>query len=248
MLGFLQCSQPYASMPNTCANRAERKTIVLFDVMSTLVEDPFHDVVKSFFNMTLKEFYSKTNPQTWIQFELGLVDETYLSTNYLKDGSFLDVEKMKKATQVRYRYVDGMERVLTLLREARVEVHIASNYPIWYKLVEDTVGLSKYVPWSFVSCDIGVRKPDPGFFKFIQKQLNRPAMEMILVDDKEENCEAALLMGMKAFHFRSECPKSRFSDPSSPMLRLAPLSNFSTATCSGGPEDLLVFLNEELKL
>ena len=52
-----------------------------------------------------------------------------------------------------YRFLDGIEELLQELKLAGVEMHIMSNYPVWYKRIEAKLVLTKFMPWTFVSCD-----------------------------------------------------------------------------------------------
>ena len=47
------------------------------------------------------------------------------------------------------------------LRDAGVAMHTLSNYAPWYRQIEQRLGLSRYLPWTFVSCETGSRKPEP---------------------------------------------------------------------------------------
>lgn len=51
-----------------------------------------------------------------------------------------------------YRYLDGMESLMARLQAAGYELHAITNYPIWYKLIEDKLQVSRYLRWSFISC------------------------------------------------------------------------------------------------
>ncbi len=54
-----------------------------------------------------------------------------------------------------------------------------------------------------VSCDNGLRKPDPEAFKLSAKHLNTNLSECIFVDDKQENLDAARELGMKTILFKN---------------------------------------------
>ena len=45
-----------------------------------------------------------------------------------------------------------MEALLGRLAAAGVQVHAFSNYPAWWRLIEDKLRLSRYLDWTFVSC------------------------------------------------------------------------------------------------
>ncbi|KAB1209517.1 hypothetical protein CJ030_MR6G007363 [Morella rubra] len=52
--------------------------ILLFDIMGTIVRDPFYEDVPAFFGMSLKELVECKHPTAWIQFEKGIIDEVHL--------------------------------------------------------------------------------------------------------------------------------------------------------------------------
>ncbi|KAG1331321.1 putative Haloacid dehalogenase-like hydrolase superfamily protein isoform 2 [Cocos nucifera] len=54
----------------------ERKLpVLLFDIMDTIVRDPFYHDVPSFFRMSMKELLETKHPTAWAEFEKGLIDE-----------------------------------------------------------------------------------------------------------------------------------------------------------------------------
>ncbi len=52
-----------------------------------------------------------------------------------------------------YDYIDGMPQLLRRLRAAGFDVHACSNYPVWYRLIESKLQLSRYLDWTFISCE-----------------------------------------------------------------------------------------------
>ena len=61
-----------------------------------------------------------------------------------------------------------------------------------------------------ISCDDGLRKPDPKAFHLILKRLDAIPEETLFVDDKQENVDAAEKLGMNALTFQNN--KQFFSD------------------------------------
>ena len=49
--------------------------ILLFDVMNTLVYDPFYVEVPAFFGLTLAELHALKHPTAWLEFEVNAIDE-----------------------------------------------------------------------------------------------------------------------------------------------------------------------------
>jgi phosphoglycolate phosphatase-like HAD superfamily hydrolase len=42
-----------------------------------------------------------------------------------------------------YEWIDGMEQLLQDLQQAGVELHAMSNYPVWYKHVNQKLGVDR---------------------------------------------------------------------------------------------------------
>jgi FMN hydrolase / 5-amino-6-(5-phospho-D-ribitylamino)uracil phosphatase len=175
--------------------------IVLLDVMGTLVHDPFYEEVPRFFGMTLEALIAVKHPTAWQAFECGEIDEARLETCFFADGRPFDLEGLKRVMRDAYRPLEGIEALLDELVEAGASLHAFSNYPTWYRLVEEAVGLSRWLRWSFVSCHIGHRKPAHAAYAAVLEQLGRPAETLLLVDDREDNCEGARRAGIRAIRF-----------------------------------------------
>eukprot|EP00268_Persea_americana_P025644 TRINITY_DN24982_c0_g1_i1.p2 TRINITY_DN24982_c0_g1~~TRINITY_DN24982_c0_g1_i1.p2 ORF type:complete len:155 (+),score=41.67 TRINITY_DN24982_c0_g1_i1:34-465(+) len=82
--------------PSISENR--KLPILLFDVMDTLVRDPFYQDVPAFFGMPMKELLETKHPTAWIEFEKGLINEMELAKKFFKDGRPFDLEGGKNST------------------------------------------------------------------------------------------------------------------------------------------------------
>jgi HAD superfamily hydrolase (TIGR01509 family) len=178
------------------------RPVLLFDVMDTLVHEPFYVEVPAFFGMDLEELLEVKHPTAWAEFETGHIDEATLFSTFFEDGRKFDHQELKACMANAYRWMDGMQELLAELRDAGFSMHALSNYPEWYRLIEERLGLSRYIAWSFVSCDTGVRKPDPQAFLVAVRTLGVDPGDCIFVDDREGNCRAARSVGMDAILFR----------------------------------------------
>ncbi len=56
---------------------------------------------------------------------------------------------------------------------------------------------------TIVSCDVGVRKPNPGIYKLTLKKLRLSAKETIFIDNQEWNIKPAEKLGMKTVLFKN---------------------------------------------
>jgi epoxide hydrolase-like predicted phosphatase len=52
------------------------------------------------------------------------------------------------------------------------------------------------------SSEVGMRKPDPRIYTELLTRLRRPAAEVVLIDDFEENLAPAAALGLTTIHFR----------------------------------------------
>ncbi|WP_417599344.1 HAD family hydrolase [Pararhodobacter oceanensis] len=55
----------------------------------------------------------------------------------------------------------------------------------------------------FASGELGVAKPDAGFFQRIEEAMNLAPEELLLIDDRERNIDAADTRGWQVWHYQS---------------------------------------------
>ncbi|XP_015076425.1 flavin mononucleotide hydrolase 1, chloroplatic [Solanum pennellii] len=197
----ISCSITSSSASTMVAQR--KLPILLFDVMDTIVRDPFYHDVPAFFRMSMKELLESKHPTSWIEFEKGLISEEELTRKFFKDERSFDMEGLKNCMRRRYSYLEGVEGLLNSLKKNGYEIHAFTNYPIWYQMIEDELKLSNYLSWTFCSCIFGKRKPDPDFYLEVVKHLNVNASNCIFVDDRMGNVEAAIELGLKGLQFKN---------------------------------------------
>ncbi len=187
---------------------SDAKRYLLFDVMGTLVYEPFFEHVPAALGMTLEALLSQKHPSAWVEFELGAIDEDELRRKFFADGRAYPHERMKQAMVDAYAWLDGVEALLAELCARGHELHLLSNYPCWYRLIEEKLGLGRYASWSFVSCHTRVRKPDPEAYLGAARALGAEPSQLIFVDDRGINCKAAAALGIDAIRF-SDAPALR---------------------------------------
>jgi FMN hydrolase / 5-amino-6-(5-phospho-D-ribitylamino)uracil phosphatase len=178
-----------------------KKPALLLDVMGTLVRDPFFEEMPGFFGLTLEELIQQKHPRTWVEFEKGEIDEAECMRRFFLDERTFDAEAFKEHIAKGYAYLPGIEPLLRDLKAAGYEMHTLSNYTPWYRLIEERLKLSRYVPWTFVSCETRLRKPKPDAYTHAAKTLGRPTAECVFVDDRQVNVDGATSVGMKGIVF-----------------------------------------------
>lgn len=187
----------------------QRRPIFLFDVMDTLVHEPFHREMPAFFGMSLEQLIASKHPTAWIEFELGQLSESEFLTGFFRDGRAFDHGAFQRSVHEAYRWLPGMEALLGTLAGRGHAIHALSNYPCWYHAIEQRLALSRFLEWSFVSCDTGVRKPDREAFAGPLARLAVAPEECLFVDDREANCAAARALGIPALRFTSSAELAR---------------------------------------
>lgn len=174
---------------------------VCFDLMDTLVVDPFREALEAGAGMPLSELLARRDPHAWPAFEAGRIAEAEFAARVLPDAPF-DHDVFTRVRRQGYALVPGMRELLAEL-EGRVTRWVASNYPEWIDEVLDRFGLAAQLDGVTVSCREGVCKPEPAFFARVVAQVGHPPHECLLVDDRPSNCAAAEHAGLRAHHFDS---------------------------------------------
>jgi HAD superfamily hydrolase (TIGR01509 family) len=180
---------------------------ILWDVMDTLVRDPFRDAMPAFFGLTLQEFLAAKHPGAWGSFERGELSEGEFLDRLFQDGRAYDQQGFKACVREAYAWIAGIEELLGELRARGHAMHVLSNYPEWHAWIEQRLALSRYVSWTFVSCRMGLRKPDAEIFLRVARELQPE--QCLFIDDRAKNCEAARAVGMRAVHFQGDVPALR---------------------------------------
>ena len=150
------------------------------------------------------QLLSQKHPTAWVEFELGNITEDQLVTSFFKDGRLVDKVALVQMMTDSYEYVEGMVDLLDSLKQVGLEMHVCSNYPIWYTYIEDKLNVSQYLEWTYLSCAgamKGLRKPSLECFQRIVTHAEKPPESFIFIDDRKQNVDAARQAGMKAIHF-----------------------------------------------
>ncbi|CAH1446528.1 unnamed protein product [Lactuca virosa] len=192
-----------AAAASASAITTRKLPVLLFDIMDTIVRDPFYHDIPAFFGMSMKELLDCKHPTAWIEFEKGLIDEMELERIFFKDGRQFDLEGLKSCVSQGYSYIEGVEELLSTLKDNGYEMHAFTNYPIWYKMIEDKLKISSYLSWTFCSCIMGKRKPDPLFYSEVIKYLDTEPHNCVFIDDRMKNVEAAKEAGIIGLQFKN---------------------------------------------
>lgn len=174
--------------------------ILIFDLMDTIIDDPFYS---NFFlklqDRQKKIWLSIKDHEMYLRFEEGkILENEYIKCSYKMDPreyKLPTIPKMKKIMFKKIEYLPGIYDVFSLINELRVNGNIktilASNYSIWYhEVFNKKKELSTWFDFIFFSCEVGVRKPKKEFYEIINQTIERyieKKEKIIFFDDKLEN-------------------------------------------------------------
>lgn len=175
--------------------------VLLWDVMGTLVHDPFFEEMPTFFGMSFDALLEAKHPRAWVEFEVGRRTESEFLKDFFEDQRDFDRRGFVESVRAAYRWLPGMEELLQNLQDSGCTMHAFSNYPVWYELIEQRLGLSRFLEWTFVSCRTGLRKPDSAAYLHVLNELDVPASRLLFVDDRQSNCKAARDRGIGSMKF-----------------------------------------------
>jgi putative hydrolase of the HAD superfamily len=96
---------------------------------------------------------------------------------------------------------DSIFAVIKQLQKKNIKMGILSNTAsVMHSAVEELADMSCF-DYQFLSCEIGMEKPDKAIFEHVTEKLSHPKDEILFVDDRLSNVNAAKNFGMKAIHF-----------------------------------------------
>jgi putative hydrolase of the HAD superfamily len=160
--------------------------------------------VMAHFNVELSPFEDR-HPEPNDLWEKGLISfEDYLQRTVLWQprsftaDDFLAV--MKAESQVLSDSALGV--VQSLAASGEVDMGILNNEARElndYRL--DNFGFHDYFDFFFSSCYVGLRKPSPQIYRLALDVLQCDPAEVVFIDDRAGNVEAACSVGMRAFRY-----------------------------------------------
>lgn len=171
--------------------------VVAFDLMDTLVRDPFREALHAATGVQPRELFARRDPEVYPALERGEIDEVAYWASYDEAGIAVDPERFHEVRLAGTSWLPGMRSLVDEVRR-HCRVVVASNYPHWLADHEDELlaGACDEVVGSY---QLGARKPDLAFFEALLGRLDvdDPA-RVVFVDDRPTNLEGAEAAGMVA--------------------------------------------------
>lgn len=175
--------------------------LIVFDLMDTLLTDPYLAAHEAASGLTFEQFEVSRPDGVYHRLERGEIGEQEYWDSLRRAGIDFDVELFHRVRRAGYRWLDGM-RELTAECAAAHRTVVGSNYSDWIdELARDY--LAELRVEVFASYQFGVRKPDPRFFELLCARTGTRLPDLVLIDDKPENIDAVVAVGGAGIVFRS---------------------------------------------
>lgn len=178
-----------------------RIDVVAFDLMDTVLHDPYREALEAGTGLSLEMLRERrgTHWAAWPAFERGELSEEEYWRLHEEHGVPVDREVFHRARRSGYHFLRGMAELVEDLR-GQVRCVVASNYPVWIVELEADLLAGRF-DGVYSSHDLGIRKPDAGFFRELLSRTGTAADQLLFVDDRQVNVDAARELGIPSHRF-----------------------------------------------
>ena len=182
---------------------------IVFDFGGVMTGEPNREAVIEFlcttFQLIPSEF-EKANLEKKEAVKLGMTDEEFWLNFANERGVVLPNTWLQQFKSVMKEAIGANPEMYALvneLREKQIPVALLSNIDERLSKLIREFGL--YDPFNpcLLSWEIGARKPNAKAYEILLERLGLPSADVVFIDDKEENVEAAKKIGIDALLFES---------------------------------------------
>lgn len=140
----------------------------------------------------------------YYRFMIGEICEKDLINKFLKRTKLqLSYNEYMDLFNKDIKPIKGMEKIILKLYNNYKLATIINEGSEWANYKLDISGFRKYFQKNFISGDLRLAKPQPEIYLHVLKKLNAKPEECIFIDDKKENCIAAIKLGIKSIIFKN---------------------------------------------
>lgn len=178
-----------------------RRQVVVFDVMDTLLRDPYREAHEVATGLTFEAFESVRPEGAYHALERSEIDESAYWEALRDAGISVDVARFHTIRRAGYEWLPGMQELLGEI-VARHRVIIASNYPAEWIAEVHTRFFRSIQAEVCGSCELHVRKPSLEFYDRMVCWFELEPATTVLIDDSEPNIEGAVAAGWQGVRYR----------------------------------------------
>lgn len=198
------------SLLSACSALCAAPEAIVFDFGGVMTHEPKREAVVQFICKSFKlspEEFEVVNQEKRKAVQEGLRDQDF----WLRYSKQKNIE-LPKSWEDEFNHVmkdaigvnHQMYELVETLKEKKVPVALLSN--IDHRLAKILREFDLYQPFDpcLLSCEIGFEKPDPKIYEVLLKKMQLPAQNIVFIDDRVENVEAAQKLGFDAILFTSQ--------------------------------------------
>ena len=185
---------------------------IVFDLGGVVVhhnEEGFKQHLGDFFSFVFGATMAGV-PQFWLDFDNGLLtlEETAVEVAKFRN---CEVDTAKKNIE---RAVELQEEVLPTialineLKERGYKLYVLSNMSKEYIAYLRKLPVFELFDGQIVSCEVGCGKPHREIYDILLSRYELNPSETIFIDDRIDNVEVAVEMGITPFHFDRKNPEA----------------------------------------
>ena len=134
-----------------------------------------------------------------------IYDKEKMSKEYLKEKIF-QADRPHNELEAIYKSLTIIDEnifdLIKKLSEKYFLYSIANEAEKWTDIRKDLFGFEKYFKKLYISCEVGMRKPDEGIFKLLLNETGLSPEECLFIDDKDKNIQAAEKLGFQVFLYK----------------------------------------------
>jgi len=178
-----------------------RQQVIVFDVMGTLLRDPYREAYEFATGLTFEAFESVRPEGAYHALERSEIDESAYWEALRDAGIPVDVGRFHRIRRAGYEWLPGMQELLEETA-ARHRVIIASNYPAGWIAEVHTRFFRSIQAEVCGSWELHVRKPSLEFYDRMVGWFGLEPATTVLIDDSEPNIEGAVGAGWQGVRYR----------------------------------------------
>ncbi len=188
------------SGPDPALRRAPAPAVV-FDVMDTLLTDPYRAAHEAATGLTFAAFEQRRPAGVYHALERGEIDEPAYWRALRAAGIDVDVDSFHGVRVAGYAWLAGMRRLLLDVAAAS-RVLLATNYPLSWVRDLHAMFFSSMGVEICSSAEVGARKPSPEFFARMAALHSLDPASTLLIDNAPVNVCGAVNAGWRGEVFR----------------------------------------------
>lgn len=186
----------------------KQSSLILFDMGNVLLSFNPRTIFESLClqNSDQNHLITMFESKTWLALDAGMISQKEALEEFKKDYPKQDhpcLEKLFMHWHHHMKEIEGMAKLVDELKQSGHRVVLASNASNRYHDYLAEYPILTEMDALYYSCDLKQMKPSPEFFMTILESEKTPSKLAYFIDDKLENCEVALSLGIHSHHFKN---------------------------------------------